>query len=151
MSDEKWSWWVGHDDERFHTRCESRDEAVEIAEEQFGGGYIVEALDRENIALSGYFDIEEFVERAEEAASEDHGDPEGDCVIFDISLDVLRDLEHRVKRIIDEWQNQHGITFRSFWFRATRNGEYIAEKGQYADCAPTPPTPEDTPPPDRET
>lgn len=46
---ENWSWWVGRDDERFTTECESRDEAVYIAREEYEGAWIIEA--RRNTAM----------------------------------------------------------------------------------------------------
>jgi hypothetical protein len=77
MSNDQWKWWVGHDEERYTTECDSREEAVQIAKEEFEGAYIVEAIQANNIRLSEYFDATTFMENADENAWNDHGDPEG--------------------------------------------------------------------------
>lgn len=41
-----WKWYVGDDEERFDTTCETREEAVALAGEREDGGYICES-DRE--------------------------------------------------------------------------------------------------------
>lgn len=77
MTNENWSWWVGHDEERYHTECDTRQEAVRIATEEQDGGYICEAVKPGNIELSEFFDADRFLEEADERAYDDHGDPEG--------------------------------------------------------------------------
>jgi hypothetical protein len=120
-----WSWWVGHDDERFHTECDSREEAVRIAKEEHDGGYIVEAMKPGNIALSSYFDADMFVENADENAWENHGDPEGGDTVFDVPPDLRNDLQDMVRATIDAWQKKHNLTFTGWQFSASRNHEYI--------------------------
>ena len=132
MSDEtdEWTWWVGHDDERYHTSCATREEAVQIAQDQ-GGGYIVEAQPPASIKLSGYFCAEQFLESAEEDAMESHGDPESDMPIFDtIGADLEKDLQAIVRAAIDAWQEKHSLVFRGWAFSAIRNGEYIPDHDQ---------------------
>lgn len=125
---ENWKWWVGHDDERYHTECDTRDEAVYIATEEQDGGHIVEAMKPDNIKISRYFDGHMFAEEAEERAFEDHGDPEGDVVVFPIKPEQRADLEKMVRATMDEWQEKHGLTFTGFQFKASRNQEYIPPK-----------------------
>jgi hypothetical protein len=129
---EHWSWWVGHDDERYHTECDSREEAVRIAKEEHDGGYIVEAM-KPNIALSGYFDADIFMETADENAWEEHGDPDGDTTIFDVSPDLRNDLQDMVLATIDAWQKKHNLTFTGWQFSASRNEEWIPGPSEDGD------------------
>ena len=128
MSDEtdEWTWWVGHDDERYHTSCATREEAVRIAQDQ-GGGYIAEAQKPASIKLSGYFDADDFLERAEECAGDDHGDPDSEIPIFEANGEMQEDLQTMVRAAIDAWQEKHGLVFRGFQFSAVRNEEYVPE------------------------
>lgn len=122
---EGWTWWVGHDDERYTTQCDSRDEAVQIAQEEFDGAHIVEAKKPANLKLSQQFDIELFLERAEEAAWEEHADEGSDDPVYDVSEDQKAALLERVRSAIDDWQMSHGLKFQGFKFSAQRNEEYI--------------------------
>lgn len=122
---ENWSWWVGHDEERFHTKCDSREEAVYIAREEYGGGWIVEAVKPGNIKLSGYFDVEDFLVRADECSQDDHSDPEGNHYVFEDTSPHCVDLEAMVRATIDQWQDKHGLVFTGWAFQAIRNLEYI--------------------------
>ena len=122
-----WSWWVGSDDERFHTECSSREEAVRIAKEEYEGAYIVEAAKPSNIMLSEYFDAERFLEEADERAYDDHGDPEG-CYdeVFATTVAQRSDLEAKVRAAIGAWQDEHGLVFTGYKFSASRSSEYIS-------------------------
>ncbi|EAU45113.1 hypothetical protein [Salipiger bermudensis] len=127
---ENWKWWVGHDDERFHTECETREEAVYIATEEQEGGHIVEAMKPANIEISRFFDAHLFVESAEDDAAECHGDPEGDILVFDLKPEVRADLEKMVRAAMDAWQEKHSLTFTGFQFAASRNHEYVPAKAE---------------------
>lgn len=120
-----WSWWVGSCEERYHTECDSREEAVRIAKEDYDGAYIAEACKPSNIALSGYFDASQFLESADESAYDDHGDPEGDTPLFDTTHEQDTDLEQMVRAAINAWQEKHGLIFTGWQFSASRNQEYI--------------------------
>lgn len=133
MANENWKWWVGHDDERYHTECDTREEAVYIASEEQEGGYIVEATKPENIAVSRYFGATDFMEAANERAYEDFGDHEGDGEVLSSTSEQDADLQTMVRATIDTWQQKHGLIFRAFQFSACRNGEYIPARD-----APTP-------------
>lgn len=128
----EWKWWVGHDEERYHTECDTRDEAVRIASEEQDGGYIIEATQNGNIAVSQYFDGDYFLEHAEDRGFADFGDPEGDSCIFPTTPDQIKDLEKMVRSTIDAWQKKHGLTFNGWRFAASRNQEYIPEKDGHA-------------------
>lgn len=128
----EWKWWVGHDEERYHTECDTRDEAVYIASEEQDGGYIVEAVKPSNIKISRYFDAHMFVESAEDDALDDFGDPEGYVLVFDVEPVVRVDLEVMVRATIDAWQAKHGLIFTGFQFAASRNQEYIPAKDEDA-------------------
>ncbi len=122
---DNWSWWVGHDDYRYSTQCDSREEAVRIAKEEYDGGYIVEACKPSNINISGYFDASLFMENADESAWDDHGDPEGDSPLFDAAQDQCNDLQVMVRAAMDAWQEKHSLTFTGCRFSGERNHEYI--------------------------
>ncbi len=134
MSDEEWRWWVGHSEERYHTECDTREEAVRIATEEQDGGWICEAIKPDNLLLSGFFRADRFVEDAEEWAYEDYGDPEGNQPLFEVSPDDLKELDAAVRQVIDAWQQESGLTFTSWQFSKMRNEEYV-------------PAREETPPP----
>lgn len=123
---EKWSWWVGRDEERYTTECADRDEAVYIAREEYEGAHICEAQKPANIKLSKYFDADLFVENAEDSAYDDHGDHESDDVIFDVTPDQRQDLDVMVRAAIDAWQDKHALKFTGFLFTVSRNHEYIS-------------------------
>lgn len=126
-----WSWWVGYDEERYHTECATRDEAVRIASEEQYGGYIVEAR-KPDLKISRFFDGESFAEDAEEEACEEHGDPETGDPVFDLTPDQIKDLQATVRAAIDAWQEKHCLTFTGFMFSETRNHEHIPAKADPA-------------------
>lgn len=127
MIERGWKWWVGSDGERFHTECATREEAVQIAKSD-DGGYIIEAR-HADIKLSAYFDASDFLENAEDNASDDFGDPEGGDPIFDVTPEQIEHLATVVRDAIDFWQKLNRLTFRGHWFAASRNCEYIPAKG----------------------
>lgn len=131
---ENWKWWVGSNDERFSTECDTREEAVRIAREEYeDGAYIVEAIKPGNILLSNYFRADRFIEEADEQAYDHHGDPEGDSYVFeDVHGSVAADLQATVRAAIDEWQARHGLIFTGFKFLKQRNDEFIPPKGEDA-------------------
>jgi hypothetical protein len=126
---ENWMWWVGHDDERYHTECSTKEEAVYIASEEQDGGYIVEAMKPGNINISQFFDAHMFVENAEDSACDDYGDPEGQVEVFPTKPEQRADMEKMVRAAMDAWQEKHGISFTGFQFKASRNHEYVPAKG----------------------
>lgn len=128
MTDETgWMWWVGKEEDRFHTACNSRDEAVYIATEEQEGGWIVEAKQPTNIQLSTYFIADDFLDAANEMAC-DLCDPEGDTGVFDPREEPKRGLETAVRAAIDAWQAQHNLVFTVWTFSAQRNLQYIPPK-----------------------
>jgi len=44
---------------------------------------------------------------------------------FGCTPEQERDLEERIKRACDEWQEEHGLVFKSNTFSASRNREYV--------------------------
>lgn len=125
MNNEVWSWWVGNCEERYHTECATRDEALQIARDEYEGAWITEAMKPANIRLSDYFFASTFVEHAEDCAYDDHGDPEGDQVVFEWSAEQTNDLQEMVRLTIDAWQAKHNLVFTGFAFLAQRNTEFI--------------------------
>jgi hypothetical protein len=132
---DKWTWWVGSEPERFHTKCDTREEAVEIAIDEYDGAYIIEAIQSEDIKLSDYFNAGDFIETANETAY-DLCDPEGDTVVFDTRSDTERDLQEMVRAAIDAWQQKHDLKFVSWSFSAQRNLEYIGPNNRDPEVSP---------------
>ena len=130
--DEGWTWWVGHDDERYTTQCDSRDEAVQIAQEEFEGAYIVEAKKPANIDLAQQFFVDRFLDEAEDRVYDDHADPYGGAV-FNMTKDQRTDLSEKICAAISDWQSLHDLTFQGFKFSAQRNEEYIPPLDSDAD------------------
>lgn len=125
MSD-KWDWWVGSSEERYSTQCGTREEAVEIAREEYDdGAWIVEAQGPAYLKLSEYFDADGFIEMADERAFDDHADEENPDALFETTPEQNADLQAAVRAAIDAWQERHDLTFRGFKFQAMRNGEFI--------------------------
>lgn len=126
---EEWKWWVGSDDERFTTECNTREEAVQIARDEYEGAYIIEATRPSNIKLSSYFSVVRFIEDAEDRAYDDHADEDGNDYVFNFppgkSVEIINDLESVVQAAIDDWQERNGLTFTGFKFTQVRNQEYI--------------------------
>ena len=123
--DRNWSWWVGRDDERFTIECGSRDEAVRIAQEEYEGAHIIEAVKPSNIKLSDYFHADRFIEDVEELAYDDHADQDSGEPVFDMKAEHISALQASVRSAIDHWQERHGLVFTGFQFSATRNAEYV--------------------------
>jgi hypothetical protein len=127
MTSENWEWWVGHEDElAYHTSCDTREEAVRIASEDQDGGYICEAI-QPAVHLKDYFRADRFLDNAEDDAWDDHGNPEGDNNMFEVTPDQEKALETKVRAAIAEWQAEQGLHFVGFKFSAQRNEEYIPE------------------------
>lgn len=139
MSNDQWKWWVGHDGERYHTACETREEAAYIASEEQEGGWIVEAKQASSIELSGYFDADNFLEQAEERAYDDHGDPEGGSALFEVEAKHKSSLQAQIRKTIDEWQAASRLTFKGWMFTASRHEEFIPAAGE-VDARPSNPT-----------
>ena len=125
MPDDNWRWWVGYSEERYHTECDTRDEAVRIAKEEQDGGYICEAIKPANLELLKFFDADRFLEDAEDQAYDDYGDPDGGEALFEVSLDQTKELQSAVRAAIKKWQDENGLVFTSWQFEKMRNEEFI--------------------------
>lgn len=130
---EVWTWWVGSDKERYTTECATREEAVKIARDEYEGGWITEARPPQELTLASYFDAELFLERAEDCAQDDCGDPEGDALIFDVTTAQVEHLNTIVQNAITKWQKWHELTFRGWQFAAMRNTEFIPDADDAVD------------------
>ena len=128
VTTEIWSWWAGRDDENFHTEYASRDEAIAALEGE--SGYIVEAR-KDALSLADYFDAGEFLERADEGAS-DYSNPDGDP-IFELTVGQADGLEAVVRAAICRWQAEKGVAFRPWRFTAQRNDEYIPPRTEVGE------------------
>lgn len=119
---EEWSWWVGPNQEIYHTECGSREEALRIARSEYEGAYICEAR-KDKLELADYFDANDFLERADESAyeeSNEDGDP-----VFEVAPAQQAFLQEAVRAAIRKWQADHGLTFIPWRFTAVRNEEFV--------------------------
>ena len=122
MNEQEWKWYSGPDGETFTSGpFNTREQA--IAELDGEGGYVILAR-KVPLRLSGYFDVDTFLEQAEESAydmANEDGDP-----LFDVTKDQQEDLQARVRTAIEAWQYAHGLTFMPWSFSETKNLEKIA-------------------------
>ena len=126
MADENWKWFVGSDEEAFHTECATKDEAIKVALD-YGGAYIIEAIPCGELRLSSYFDADYFLDTANDDAY-DLANPDGDP-LFDATKEQEADLQAMVRDAIDAWQSKHGLKFKGWSFKAQRNLAFITTEG----------------------
>lgn len=135
-----WQWWAGDSEEWFYigpyaSREEAIEEATDAATGEFqdedDGGvwtvgiYVVEAR-QDPLRIADWIKAYDLLDVAEEEVSEsDRASEYDDDEFFKCSIEQQRDLEERVKRACDEWQEAHGLVFKCRSFSATRNAEYI--------------------------
>jgi hypothetical protein len=123
LTNPDWGWYVGYTDESYPSGPHNtREEAVQIAKEEFEGGYIVEAY-RRPIDLSQHFEVDRFLEDFEDS-NYDLGNEDGDPLI-DITPAQEKELEEMVRQAIKNWQTRNGLVFLPCAFTDTRNEEYI--------------------------
>lgn len=119
----EWKWYSGSNEEQFSGGpFDTREEA--IADLDGYGGYIVLAR-KVPLRLSGYFDVDTFLEQAEEAAY-DLCNESGDT-LFDLSKEQSEDLQARIRTAIEAWQYAHNLTFVPWAFTGSKNLERIPE------------------------
>ncbi len=123
MSETNWKWYVGYSEEEFTSGpYDTRDEAVQIARDEYEGGWIIEAH-KSPLSLAAHFDVEDFLERAEEEVCE-YSNPDGET-IFDVTELQRNDLKLRVMQTIEQWQIDHNLKFEPWVFTGQRNLEFI--------------------------
>lgn len=120
---QEWKWYSGSDGEQFSGGpFDTREQA--IADLDGYGGYVILAR-KVPLRLAGYFDVETFLENAEEAAYDvcnENGDP-----VFDVSKEQSEDLQARIRAAIEAWQYAHNLTFVPWAFTNSKNLERIPE------------------------
>lgn len=131
MTENKWKWYAGSNDEHYAIGpCETRDDAIQQGRVDFGddvGFYIIEAQ-KVHIRLADYIGADNVLEEAEERAydlTNEDGDP-----IFDVTEDQYKDLSSRLRTACDEWQKAHAINFIPWAFTSTGNAEFIEPEVQ---------------------
>lgn len=119
-----YKWYRGTNDEYYSEGpFDSREEALSGAELPC---HIVEACNPP-LRLSEWVDTERMLMNAEERISDsDRVNLEYDYdAYFEISLDQENDLSERIKRTIDQWQDDHGLVFKTNQFLHVKNYEYV--------------------------
>lgn len=134
----EWKWWGGTDEEvctwgPYDTRDEVIQAGIEDGCGEFQdesgkwkiGFHIVEAR-KDHLRLSDWIDADRALERADESvADSDLASEYDDGGYFDCTTEQQRDLERRIKSACDEWQDHHGLAFKTWTFSASRNNEYV--------------------------
>ena len=130
MIDNNWKWYAGNNDESY--ACgpfDTREEAIEEALGQFGddtGIHVIEAIKGE-VRLCDYIGASSILEEAEERAW-DLRNQDSDDNIFDVSLEMEKDLAVMLRTACDAWQIKHDLRFIPWCFTSTRNSEFIASE-----------------------
>lgn len=122
----KWTWWAGSSEEVYSTECSSREEAQETVIEEYGEGWICEAI-TSPIKLDECFDAHRFIEDLENDKYDEWVGENGDTVL-DIDRNQMIDLQDTVRTAIKSWQDKHELTFHPFLFSSQRNVEYIPQQ-----------------------
>lgn len=118
-----WYWYAGSSEEYYdYGPFALKEHAIEAVRENLDYGYIVEAK-KAPLKISDRFCGETFMidtdERAEELHDED-GNP-----VFVANKAQIEDLERRVRKALDEWQEANALTFETYWFSDSRNHEFL--------------------------
>lgn len=120
---QEWKWYSGSDEEQFSGGpFDTREQA--IADLDGYGGYVILAR-KVPLRLAEYFDVDTFLENAEEVAYDacnENGDP-----VFDVSKEQSEDLQARIRAVIEAWQYAHNLTFVPWAFTSSKNLERIPE------------------------
>lgn len=136
MDDAGWKWYAGSDEENFSIGpCDTREEALAQATDERCGEfkddgwklsiYLVEAR-KDPIRLADYIDVEQMLERADEAVSgSDRASEYDDLPYFDLSAQQIDDLIERIKRACDAWQAEHNIIPAMYTFSSCRKHEHV--------------------------
>jgi hypothetical protein len=125
----EWKWYAGFSDEVFEYECDTREEAVYYAQNECreAGGYIVEAR-KEPLSLAKYFDADNFLAHAEDAAY-DYASEDG-SPLFEVSVYQRTDLEQAVRAAFTEWQRRNKLVFMPWRFTNQRNDEFISANSE---------------------
>jgi hypothetical protein len=113
-NDHPWQWWVGHDRERFSDCFNTREDALEAAEEE-GYRVVAECKSQDYTLDIEGGDILEMIQ----GSNEDRLDEDGECI--DCTDDQCRDLGDMVTRAVEEWVMKHNISIRAWAFGDVRN------------------------------
>lgn len=122
-----WKWYAGNNDESY--ACgpfDTREEAIEDARDQFGedtGIHVIEAIKGE-VRLCDYIGANSILEEAEERAY-DLRNEDCDDNIFDVSLEMEKDLAVMLRTACDAWQIKHDLRFIPWCFTDSRNSGFI--------------------------
>lgn len=116
-----WKWYAGANEEEFHSGpFDTRQEAVDALDGE--GGYVIEACKRP-MDLASFFEIEQFLDYAEQDAYEmanESGDP-----LFDVPTALAQELQRQIQDTIRRWQAQNNLVFIPWAFSHSRNLEPI--------------------------
>lgn len=123
-------WYIAQDkdSDRWIGNHKTREEAIEHGRIEYDGEpfYVVEA-NNPPLRLSDWVDVDDVLDRAEDAVA----DSDRVCYEFDeppyfeMLAEQKKDLEKRLTKAIDEWQDAHGLKFRVYTFDFMSNPERI--------------------------
>lgn len=138
----EWQWWAGTNEGWFTVGpCATRDSIINEMSNDGCGEFLDNEMDppvwknsfhivearQDQLRLADWIETEFILERADEAlADSDRVSCEyDDGPWFDATKEQEKDLEERLKRACDEWQEAHGLVFVSTTFSHSRNHEHI--------------------------
>ena len=112
-------WWVSSDGgEVYHTDCNTREEAMQVAKE-YGGGLIAECQQQDfDLGLSGDTIIEALYGQNEEMMGED-------SEFIECTHEQEKELGEMVTAAIVAWANKNNIKTTAWIFGVVRNKEEI--------------------------
>ena len=121
-----WRWWVGHDEEVYHTDFDTREEAVAYAQ-QCDYAYIAECQQQD---FSLDIDADEILDGLANAQYDLIGEGE----FIETTTEQRKDLGERLTRVMYEWAYENNISLTAWSFGAVRNRALVdapcdAEKG----------------------
>lgn len=131
-SDKGWSWWASRNEEQYLVGpCDSRDEAIKSATEDFDGEpfHVIEA--RRGSMAAFLPTGESLIELMTESADDNGAFGEDDYCELIGSAEAIAAAQADAKAVLAEWFNRHVAIFPTPWaFAATRNGEWVTPQQQ---------------------
>lgn len=120
---ERWSWWVGSNDESFHTECATRDEALAKAQKD-GGAWVCHAKPGGYLKMSDHIDMDGLIEDMGQSMVENFGNEDGDPIL-ELSDGQMKDLHEALKVAMDIWQQKNGVVCKAWQFACSEPAFYV--------------------------
>jgi hypothetical protein len=122
---ENWRWWISTDEERYQGPYDSREEAIAVGTDDYGGDafHICEAT--QGMLNLRPFWADDIYDRLQDV-NEERVDPEdGELFRKSPTKEQDADLANMVNDAIEAWARKHNIDTRAWAFDSQRNSERI--------------------------